>query len=81
MTIDAKSIEEMAEILQNAANTLKEMKENGIKLVEGCGISDDYAEFETTDPVIAEKFDLEENFWGEEEECDPDDDDFDDDEK
>ena len=54
LTVDAKSINEMAEKLEHAATTLRQMAADGVVL-EG-GQQDDYAVMVTYDPKIAEKW-------------------------
>lgn len=54
LTIEAKTIEEMAEKLESAAITLKQMAVDGVVL-EG-GAKDDYATLVTYDPKVAEKW-------------------------
>lgn len=71
LTLDASSIEEMADILESASKELREMKEAGIILDPEGGTCDDYALLVTENKEVAEKFHLEE------EECfDEDDDEF-----
>jgi hypothetical protein len=56
LTTEAKTIGEMAEILEGAAEQLREMERAGVTL--GDGAVDDYAQLETTDPEVAKKFGL-----------------------
>lgn len=70
LTVDAESIEDMIQGLQDAADTLRAMKDAGIVLdKDGNGVSDDYAQLVTTDPEVAEKFGLEEEEEEEKEEA------------
>lgn len=54
LTIDAKTIAEMAEKLEHAAAALRQMATDGIQL-EG-GAENDYACLTTYDPKVAEKW-------------------------
>jgi hypothetical protein len=65
LTADAKSLEEMIEGLQSAADTLRAMLADGVALAPEGGTSDDYAYLVTIDPTIAEKYDMhdETEFW------------------
>ena len=66
LTSEAKSLEEMIESLQAAAETLRAMLADGVTLDPEGGTSDDYAYLVTSDPVIAKKYDMhdESEFWG-----------------
>jgi hypothetical protein len=55
LTVDAKSVAEMADILRGAANYLREMADAGVVL-DPDGVVDDYANLTTTDPEVAERF-------------------------
>ena len=55
LTVDAKSVAEMADILRGAANYLREMADAGVVLDPG-GVVDDYANLTTADPEVAERF-------------------------
>lgn len=67
LTADAKSIPEMADMLESASKLLREMHDAGIKL-ENDDIQDDYAYLVTEDPDVAEKFDLHLDEYEEDEE-------------
>lgn len=68
LTSEAKSIDEMADTLEEAAERLREMSAKGVKLdVEMGGVCDDYAFLVTEDPEVAKEFGLEEPFWDDEE--------------
>jgi len=56
LTAEAKSLEEMIESLQSAADTLRSMLADGVILDPDSGISDDYADLVTTDPAVAKKY-------------------------
>jgi hypothetical protein len=58
LTAEAKSLEEMIEALQSAANALRAMLADGVTLDSGGGKADDYAYLVTTDPIIAKKYDM-----------------------
>jgi len=68
LTVAAKSIEEMIDILSGAADELREMKRDGVTLDPDGGTGDDYAYLMTTDPDIAKKYDMHEEseFFGDE---------------
>lgn len=55
LTAEAKTMREMAEMLENAANHLRELAADGVVLREGDSTSDDYAFLETDDPEVAAK--------------------------
>lgn len=65
LTIQAKSIDEMIENLQDASDTLRKMRDDGVTLDNLGGAADDYAQLVTTDPGIARKYDMhdESEFW------------------
>ncbi len=69
LTAEAKSIEEMAAMLRAAADRLDQMREDGVSLEDDGSIGDDTALLVTTDPKIAEKYGLVDEFeyWGREE--------------
>jgi hypothetical protein len=69
LTAEAKSLEDMIEGLQSAANTLRSMLADGVFLDAEGGTSDDYAYLVTTDPIVAKKYDMhdEKEFWGDDE--------------
>lgn len=56
LTSDAKSLAEMVAMLRDAARTLEAMQRDGVVL-EG-GADDDYALLVTTDPSVAEKYEM-----------------------
>lgn len=55
LTLEAKTLEDMANMLQDAAEELDEMLETGVVTLEG-GAGDDYAMLVTTDPDVARKY-------------------------
>ena len=55
LTVEAKSITEMADLLQGAANDLRAMTAAGVVL-ESDGVENDHARLTTTDPEVAEQF-------------------------
>jgi hypothetical protein len=67
LTLEATTIEEMVTALQQAAATLQAMRDDGVVLESPGGTADDYAYLVTTDPKVAEKYDMhdESEFWGE----------------
>lgn len=72
LTAEAKSLEEMAASLEDAARTLRAMLADGIRLDPDGGTEDDYAHLVTSDPEIARKYDMhdESEFLNEEDEAD-----------
>ncbi len=70
LTAEAKSLEDMVAGLQSAADRLREMIADGVKLDPRGGTSDDYAYLATTDPTIAKKYDMhdEKEFWEDDDE-------------
>lgn len=64
LTTDAKTLKDMSLILQGAAQHLAAMVRDGVTL-DG-GAEDDYAQLVTDNPVIAKKYDMEEENWEEE---------------
>ncbi len=58
LTIDAKCIGEMAQMLEGAAQQLRDMERDGVGLIGGTG--DDYAQLVTDDPEVARKYDFDE---------------------
>jgi hypothetical protein len=58
LTAGAKSLDDMIATLQNAADTLRQMRDDGVTLEADGGTGDDYAELVTTDPEIAKKYDM-----------------------
>jgi hypothetical protein len=67
LTADAKSVDEMAETLRRAAETLAAMRADGVTLDPEGRTGDDYAYLVTTDPDVARKHDMHEEseFMGE----------------
>ncbi len=67
LTLEAKTIGEMAEALRDAAEELAAMKADGVVLDPDGGTSDDYAMLVTEDPDIAKKYDMhdEREYWDE----------------
>ena len=59
LTLEAKTIEEMAALLRSAASRLEQMARCGITLDPKGGTGDDYARLVTTDPLVAKEFGLE----------------------
>ncbi len=55
LTLDAKTLEDMVNMLQSAYEELDEMLETGVITLEG-GADDDYALLVTTDPDVARKY-------------------------
>jgi hypothetical protein len=74
LAVEAKSLEEMAVALEQAAVTLKAMLADGVVLDPKTGIADDYAYLVTTDPDIAKKYGMhdEAEFWAEAESAEKD---------
>jgi hypothetical protein len=60
LTAGAKTVDEMAEALRHAAETLAAMRADGVTLDPEGGTEDDYAYLVTTDPDIARKYDMHE---------------------
>jgi hypothetical protein len=56
LTVDATSLEEMATLVQEAAETLKAMVADGVVLDPDGGTNNDYAVLVTADPDIAQKY-------------------------
>ena len=69
LTVDAQSVEQMAQTLRQAAEQLEAMRADGVTLDPEGGTSDDYAYLVTTDPAIAKKYGMhdEDDFWDDEE--------------
>lgn len=72
LTAKAASIEDMIRELRSAADSLDQMRKDGVVLEDG-GTQDDYAQLVTTDPEIAKKYDMvdESEYWDEDEEDEP----------
>jgi hypothetical protein len=58
LTANCRSLEEMISTLRAAADELEVMKEKGVVLDPESGIGDDYATLVTTDPSVAQKFQM-----------------------
>lgn len=69
LTANAKSLDDMIEMLKGAAGQLEAMRDDGVVLDPEGGTSDDYANLVTTDDAIARKYNMwpEEEFFDEEE--------------
>ncbi|NCC32367.1 MAG: hypothetical protein EOM24_10135, partial [Chloroflexia bacterium] len=52
LTADAKTIEDMINMLRAAADELDQMRRDGVVLEDEGGIGDDYAQLVTTDPKV-----------------------------
>jgi hypothetical protein len=59
LTTNARTIGEMANALQAAADVLREMQAHGITLDAGSDVAGDYAALVTHDPAVADRFGLE----------------------
>ncbi len=66
LTAEAKSIEDMINMLRSSADYLDQMRKDGVFLEDDSGVGDDYARLVTTDPKVAEKYGLvdESEYWG-----------------
>jgi hypothetical protein len=58
LTTDAKSLDEMIEILKNAASLLSAMRADGVTLDPAGGHAADYAYLVTSNPDVAKKYDM-----------------------
>lgn len=58
LTSETRSLGDMICLLRNAADELEAMQADGVELNRSDGVSDDYAFLSTTDPDIAEKYDM-----------------------
>ncbi len=58
LTLEAKSLDDMAAALREASETLSQMLADGVILDPNGGTGDDYAHLVTTDPDIAKKYDM-----------------------
>lgn len=56
LTVEAKSIDDFIEAFEKELLKLKEWKRRGVVLDTNSNISDDYAEFVTSDPIVAADF-------------------------
>ena len=65
LTAEAKSIEEMIEMLRSAADNLDQMRRDGVVLDDDGGVSDDHARLVSMDPSVAAKYGLvdESEYW------------------
>jgi hypothetical protein len=70
LTVEAQSIEEMAQTFRKSAEMMEAMRADGVTLDPHGGSGDDYVYLVTTDPAIAKKYDMhdEGEFWGEKQE-------------
>jgi hypothetical protein len=59
LTLDAKSLPEMIDLLKGAVATMESMLADGVELDPDRGTADDYAYFVTSDPAIARKYGME----------------------
>lgn len=66
LTAEARSIQDMIDQLRAAADQLEQMQRDGVSLEDDGGVGDDYAHLVSTDPKIAEKYGLVDEFdsWG-----------------
>ncbi|MCH8828373.1 MAG: nucleotidyl transferase AbiEii/AbiGii toxin family protein [Planctomycetes bacterium] len=58
LTIDAKSIDEMIDQLDDATAILKKMRDDGVTLDASGGTGDDYSHLVTEDADVAKKYDM-----------------------
>lgn len=72
LTVNATSLDEMIDLLKDAASTLEAMRRDGVTLDPAAGTADDYATLVTTDPQVAQKYGMEDEseLWGDEDEAD-----------
>jgi len=72
LTSEAKSLEDMIDRLRSAADQLEQMRKDGVVLDDDGGVGDDYARLVTTDPKVAEKYGMVDEFeyWSGDEEDD-----------
>jgi hypothetical protein len=61
LTVDATTIDEMADSLEVAAARLREMAEAGVRLDEDSNMDDDFATLVTNDEEVAERFEFDED--------------------
>jgi hypothetical protein len=64
-TADAKTIDDMIDSLQAAADELRAMKARGVTLYDNGGAEDDHAMLVTEDPAVAKEFDFDPAEWDE----------------
>ncbi len=62
---DAKTLSEAAKMLREHADFLEEMERAGVQLRDS--VDNDYGTVETSDPVIAKKYDMMKTEWDEDE--------------
>ena len=69
LTADARRIDDMISVLQDAGETLRQMRDDGVTMDAAGGTSDDYAYLVTTESEVAKKYDMhdESEFCGDEE--------------
>lgn len=67
LTLHVKSLDEMIEVLQGAVDRLREMRADGVTLDPAGGTGDDYARLVTTDAKVADKYGMEFDPYGLEE--------------
>ena len=58
LTLEARSMSDMIHMLGDAVDELRQMEADGVVLDPEGGTGDDYAYLVTTDPAIAEKYDM-----------------------
>jgi hypothetical protein len=65
LTAEAKTIQDMINMLRAAADQLDQMRKDGVVLEDQGGIGDDCAYLVTTDPKVAEKYGMidESEYW------------------
>jgi hypothetical protein len=70
VTAEAKTIEDVIASLRAAADHLDEMRRDGVTLEDRSSVGDDHAQLVTTDPNIAKKYDMVDEFeyWDQDEE-------------
>jgi hypothetical protein len=61
LTVDATTIDEMADSLEVAVARLREMAEAGVRLDEDSNMDDDFATLVTNDEEVAERFEFDED--------------------
>ena len=70
LTDEARTIEDMIKMLSGAVKELRDMRDAGVKLMDGTGTYDDYAELYTYDQIVAARFGMDEEDDEEEEDDD-----------
>jgi hypothetical protein len=68
LTTEVKTIGEMAQTLEGAAQQLRDMEQDGVTLDPDSDMADDYAMLVTDDPEVAHKYGFEEEVEEEDEE-------------